>query len=144
MNIKTDIIIKRLEYLKDLISELESIKKIPKEEFLDDFTTILAAQRALVLAINICIDIGAHIIASNGIAKPETYKEIFKELRKNNVISKDLETSLTKFVGLRNLLGHVYIEIDNERIFEIIQKDVLVFTTFQKQLLKKFKDQLKK
>jgi len=58
MNIKTDIIIKRLEYLKDLISELESIKKIPKEEFLDDFTTILAAQRALVLAINMCIDIG--------------------------------------------------------------------------------------
>jgi len=51
---------------------------------------------------------------------------------------------LTKFVGLRNLLGHVYLEIDNERIYEIIQKDVLVFTTFQKQLLKKFKDQLKK
>jgi uncharacterized protein YutE (UPF0331/DUF86 family) len=143
ININPDIIIKLLELLEKLLKKLESTSKIPKDIFLNDFTEILAVQRALVLSINICIDIGAHILTANNINKPETYKEIFADLSKNNVISKHLSESLTEFVGLRNLLGNIYSEINNNRIYEIIQNELDLFRNFQKQLLKKFRNQLK-
>ncbi len=143
MIINRDIIIKRFEYMDRLLEELEKIKNLPKEKFLEDFSKILSAQRALVLSINICIDIGAHILSLNKNGKPETYGEIFNELCNLKIIEKELEKNLIDLVGLRNLLGHIYMQIDNEKIYQIIQKDLTVLYTFKKAIISKFKNQLK-
>jgi len=63
---------------------------------------------------------------------------------KLNIIDKEIEERLIKFVGLRNLLGHLYTKVNNERVYNIIQEDLTVFYSFKNQILMKFKDQLKK
>jgi len=144
MKVNPDVIIKRFEYLNKVLEELERIKKISKNEFLNDFSTILGAERALVLSTNICIDIGAHVLSINKISTPETYGEIFEDLMKLNIINEEIKENLIKFVGLRNLLGHLYTKVNNERIYHIIQEDLTVFYSFKNQIITKFKDQLKK
>jgi len=76
------------------------------------------------------------------LVNPETYSEIFDDLKKNDIINKDVAEKLVSFVGLRNLLGHLYTKIDNEKVYEIIQEDLDVFYSFKNQILKKFKENL--
>lgn len=140
MKVNRDVVIKRLEYLNKLLEELEDVKKKPKDEFLDDFSTLLGAERALVLSTNICIDIGSHILSINNLSKPETYSEIFEDLKKNDIINEEISEKLIDFVGLRNILGHLYTKIDNEKVYEIIQKDLNVFHAFKDQIVSSFRD----
>jgi len=129
MNIDRDIILSRFKKLDALIQVLEEIKKKPKDEFISKYVLYLSAQRALETCINICIDIGNHILSLNKNGKPETYSEIFVELSKVNVINNELKDKLIKMTKFRNLLGHVYMEVNNEIIYKILQGT----TTKQKQ-----------
>ena len=80
MNINRDLVLKRFDRLDILLEKLREIKDVEKKKFLNDLTLQLSAQRALVVSINICIDIGAHILSLNKSGKPETYSEIFENL----------------------------------------------------------------
>ncbi|MBD3254327.1 MAG: DUF86 domain-containing protein [Candidatus Lokiarchaeota archaeon] len=53
-------------------------------------------QRALVICINICIDIGAHILSFNKNVIPETYSPIFELLDKKGIITEQMEKNLFK------------------------------------------------
>jgi len=96
MNIDRDIILSRFKKLDALIQVLEEIKKKPKDEFISKYVLYLSAQRALETCINICIDIGNHILSLNKNGKPETYSEIFVELSKVNVINNELKDKCNK------------------------------------------------
>ncbi len=125
-----------------MVSNLKEISKITKKEFLSNYLLYLSAQRALETSINICIDIGNHILSLNRNGAPETYSEIFSELSKLNIIDKDLEEKLVKMVKFRNLLGHLYMEINNEMIYEILQFNLKDFEEYKISIYSKFKDQL--
>lgn len=53
----------RIEHLDDLLAELDAIRSDGHHAYLAESRTRLAAERALQLAIQACIDIGAHLIA---------------------------------------------------------------------------------
>jgi len=142
MNIERDIVLHRFKKMDELIQHLEEIKKKNKEEFLSNYLLYLSAQRALETCINICIDIGNHILSLNKNGKPETYSDIFNELSKLNIISKELEENLIKMTKFRNLLGHLYMDINNEKIYDILQTNIGDFNLFKKEIFSKFKEQL--
>jgi len=142
VNIERDIVLNRFKKMDELIQYLEEIKKKNKDEFLSNYLIYLSAQRALEICINICIDIGNHILSLNKNGKPETYSDIFVELSKLNIINKELEEKLLKMTKFRNLLGHLYMEINNEKIYDILQKNLGDFNLFKKQIFTKFKIQL--
>ena len=112
------------------------------EKFLNDLTLQLSAQRALVISINICIDIGAHILSLNGNGKPETYSEIFENLAKLGIIETKIKEDLINLVKFRNLMGHLYMDINNEKVWDVIQNDLDIFTLFRKIIYSKFKKHL--
>ena len=143
MNINREVVIKRFKKLDILLGELEKTKNIQKEEFLKNITLQLSVQRALVLSINICIDIGAHILSSNKSGAPETYAQIFENMEQLNLINIEMKDKLIELVQFRNLLGHLYMKINDERVFEIIQRDLRIFKEFKNLIFLKFKDQLK-
>jgi len=123
---------------------LNELKSIKKEDFLSDYKNYFTAQRTLEICINICIDIGNHIVTLNNTEKPETFSDIIKILAKHNVISEEVSTQLIKMVRFRNLLGHFYLEIDNEIIYNIIQNNIQDFYSFKESILTKFKEILLK
>jgi len=109
---------------------------------LSNYKNYFTAQRTLEICINICIDIGNHIVSLNNTEKPETFSDVMKILAKHKVISDELSTQLIKMVRFRNLLGHFYLEIDNEIIYNILQKNIKDFSSFKKAILAKFKGNL--
>ena len=124
------------------MENLRELKEISKEEFLSNFKNYFTAQRALEISINICIDIGNHIVTLNDKEKPESFTDIMKILAKCEIINDELEAQFTKMVRFRNLLGHFYLEIDNEVIYNILQNNLGDFKAFKKAILRKFKDDL--
>jgi len=143
MNINRDLVIKRFDRLDTLLEKLREIKDVEKKKFLNDLTLQLSAQRALVVSINICIDIGAHILSLNKNGKPETYSGIFENLSNLEIIDKKRKDDIIALVKFRNLLGHLYMEINNEKVYEIIQKDLDILTFFKKDIYTKFRNELK-
>ncbi len=142
IKINRDLILTRFNKLDKLLEYLSEIKTIEKKEFLSNYKNYFTAQRALEICINICIDIGNHIVSLTNKEKPETFTDIIKILAKHEIISPGLETQLTKMVRFRNLLGHLYLEIDNEIIYNILQVNLDDFSSFKKAVLNKFKEDL--
>jgi len=142
IKINRDLVITRFNKLDQLLENLRELKEMGKEEFLSNYKNYFTAQRALEISINICIDIGNHIVTLNNKEKPETFTDIMKILAKNEIISDELENQLTKMVRFRNLLGHFYLEIDNEIIYNILQNNLKDFNSFKETILRKFKDDL--
>jgi len=142
MKIDRDVLLTRFKKMDNLIQNLKEIKKKSKDEFLSNYLLHLSTQRALEMCINICIDVGNHILTMNKNGKPETYGDIFTELSKLGLIDKKLKEILIKMVKFRNLLGHLYMEISNEKIYEILQDNLDDFNLFKKEIYSKFKEQL--
>ena len=142
MNLNRDMIVKRFEKLDDLLQKLNEFKKISKEKFLKDTTIQLSAQRALEVCINICIDVGSHILSLSKTGTPETYSQIFEKLEVLKIIDAKRKASLVEMIKFRNLLGHLYMEIDNETMYEIIKTKLDVFNSFKKDIYSKFKSDL--
>lgn len=124
------------------MENLNDLKNVSKENFLSDYKYYLTAQRALEICINICIDIGNHIVSLNNKEKPETYVEIFEILAKSKIITSDLKEKLIKMVRFRNLLGHFYLEINHEIIYKILQNNLDDFNKFSEAIFSKFKTDL--
>ncbi len=142
MDINRDLIIKRFDKLNELLEIFNEFKGIPKNKFLSNSTLCLSAQRALEISINICIDVGAHILSIYNNEKPETYSVIFERLEKLEIINNERKDTLIKMVKFRNLLGHLYMEIDNSIVYDIIQNNLNDFKLFNKDIFSKFKKQL--
>lgn len=142
IKVNRDLILTRFNKLDQLMENLLELKEIGKEDFLSNYKNYFTAQRALEISINICIDIGNHIVTLNNKEKPETFTDIIEILAKHEIISNELKTHFIKMVRFRNLLGHFYLEIDNNIIYNILQNNLKNFDSFKEAILRKFKNNL--
>ena len=63
-------------------------------------------------AVQLCVDIGAHLIAGMEVPPPDTMGQTFDALAQAGVIHENLAMQLKKAVGFRNIAVHNYKEID--------------------------------
>ena len=63
-------------------------------------------------AVQLCVDIGAHLIAAQNKPAPDTMGQTFDTLADMGVISADLAMRMKKSVGFRNIAVHNYEAID--------------------------------
>lgn len=66
----------RIDHLGGLVEELDAIRGGGRDAYMNEWRTRLAAERALQLAIQTCIDISAHLIAELGLRAPEDYRGV--------------------------------------------------------------------
>lgn len=98
--------------LRRLISSLERWRDVLAERQPDIYRRRYAVQSAAQAT----IDIANHVIASEGWRVPSDYGDAFTVLAEHAVISDELAARLRGLAGLRNLLVHVYDQIDDERV----------------------------
>jgi uncharacterized protein YutE (UPF0331/DUF86 family) len=72
------------------------------------------------LAIQICVDIGAHLIAELGPRMPDDYRGVFAVLQEPLGLAPELVESLSAAAGMRNVLVHVYLEVDDDKVWEAL------------------------
>jgi len=129
---KFDIIDRNLSFLKQM-------KTLSPEQFVESYKDIQAAKYSLLEIMESCIDIANQIISTKGFRRAEEYSEMFKVLKEEGVIGKDLATKLEDMARFRNLLVHRYGEIDNRKVLEIIKRNLKDIEQFEKEIEKLIK-----
>lgn len=125
----------RLDRLTPLLTEMEEIRAAGHEAYVAEFRSRLAASHAMQLAVQICIDVGAHLIAELGLETPSDYRGVFGSLRKAG-LDPQLADRLGNAAGMRNILVHDYLEVDDDAVWDALGRldDLRQFAAFSQRL----------
>jgi uncharacterized protein YutE (UPF0331/DUF86 family) len=115
---------RRLARLEELIRDLRRLAAVDRETFLRDHDTQAKAERWLQLAGEAAIDLANHLIADHGWATPSSYREAFRVLARERALSEKLASEMEGWASLRNILVHLYLEVDHERLYEILTEEI--------------------
>jgi len=125
-----DKIMKLVSEMRKAINHLNSLKSLAKTAFLGDSDKICSAKYNFIIAIETTIDICNHIISQNGYRAPEDYADTFQILGEHGAFNNDYIRLLKDMAKFRNRLVHVYWEVDDEQLYEILQTRLSDFKTF--------------
>src|SRR5713226_2129703 len=81
-------------------------------------------------AVQICVDIAAHVISQTELPVPSTMGEGFACLAELGVIPPQVATSLQKAVAFRNILVHNYTNINWDIVANILTSHLTDFVQF--------------
>lgn len=85
-------------------------------------------------AVQICVDIGTHLIAGMEVPPPDTMGQTFDILAQQGVLDDTLATRLKKAVGFRNIAIHNYERINWMIVHSIARHHLVDFTEFAKMV----------
>lgn len=121
--------------VNDTLRRLRELGQLSEKEFLADYHNTESAKYLLIVAIAATIDLCNHIAARRGGRAPQDYADCFAVLLEMGVIEDGLARSLQQMSRFRNLLVHVYGQVDNRLVYQVIQEDLDDFDAFQQALL---------
>lgn len=124
MTINQDIIKNRCQEISDSLERLGDIKNISREEFLQNRDIQDIASYRLLVAIEAALNICYHIAARKLKKAPHEYAECFGILGEAKIIPEKLAEQLKKMARFRNMLVHIYWELDYEIVFDILQNNL--------------------
>ena len=86
--------------------------------------------RNLQLAIQVGFDAANHIVADQRLGLVEEYLDAIRLLGENGYLSVELAQKLLPMAGLRNLLVHDYLEVDRNRLYDLLRDHLDDFEEF--------------
>lgn len=130
-----DVILAKLESLHRCIRRLEEKRPPTAAELAEDVDCqdILAVN--LARAVQISVDIAAHLIAEEGGPAPRTMSETFEILGRMGLIGPEVAARLQRAVGFRNLAVHQYDRIDWHRVHDMLRDGLPDFRAFATAIL---------
>ena len=131
-------ITEKIQFIRKNLRKLEELAQIDKEKFLEDYRNYDTAKYNLQSTIEAMLDITNHIISRKELGNPETNAESFRLLEENNVIDKELLSIFIKMAKFRNRVVHLYDEIDDEQIYEIINNNLDDYKSFINIIINKY------
>ena len=104
------------------VSSVEELEQnLDKQEII-----VLNLQRA----VQICVDIGNHLLLDCATETPATMSETFLRLAQNKIITDENAQNLSHAVGFRNIAVHQYENLDCKIIYSIITSRLDDFKDF--------------
>lgn len=122
--------------MRKAICRLKSLKVIDRNSFLNDPDKISSAKYNFIVAIESAIDICNHIISQNGYRAPDDYADTFQVLGEQNAFGKNFVKDLKEMAKFRNRLVHLYWEVDEEQVYELLQTRLNDFKIFLDNIAK--------
>lgn len=124
----------KLESLRRCIKRVEDkrpayLNLLVENEDLQDILVL-----NLTRAVQLCVDIGSHIISESDVPAPKTMGEVFASLEKLGAITPQTCDVLKKAVGFRNVAVHNYDTMNWEIVFAICEKSLADFSKFGREI----------
>ena len=133
-----EVIEQKLESLRRCLQRIK--EKCPPSA--DILARDLDAQDILALnlsrAVQLCVDIGAHIVAGKNVPPPATMGQTFDVLAELGIISEELALRMKNAVGFRNIAVHNYEAINWQIVHAIATRHVGDFTDFARSVLREW------
>jgi len=109
---------RRLRALERYLRALRALRRRGRDAFLADEAVQAQAERNAQLLAQTCADTAVHILAATGEAAPETYADAVRGVAPVIGLSRESTEQLGRAVGLRNILVHMYLDVDHGRLFD--------------------------
>ena len=88
----------------------------------------------LTRAVQLCIDIGSHVISKSDEAAPATMSDVFTILSRLGAITPATCESMKKATGFRNIAVHNYASLNWEIVLAICKKSTADFRGFAREI----------
>ncbi|MGI8945174.1 MAG: type VII toxin-antitoxin system HepT family RNase toxin [Thermoleophilaceae bacterium] len=112
----------RLDRLEHLIERLDRVRARGERAYLESEEQRAMTERWLQLAIQACIDMGAQIVSELSVSAPSDYAAVFKALADAGVVGPELGDRLAAAARQRNVLVHLYMDIDDRAVFATLSR----------------------
>lgn len=106
------LIVEKLESLRRCVERVQSRCPPSADALARDIDAQDIVSVNLARAVQVSVDIAAHLIADSDVSPPETMGQAFERLSDAGIISTDLAGRLKSAVGFRNITVHSYRDID--------------------------------
>lgn len=126
--------------LDNYLKEIKELTGLSGDEYLGNSRNIYSGRYLLQIAIETCINIGNHIISRQSLGIPREYADTFRLLESNNIIPLPLLEKLLLMTRFRNRVVHLYWDIDDKLVFEIMKNSFNDFTEFRNSVLNYLKN----
>jgi len=130
----SEVLNQKIESLRNCVQRIESKVPFALKDLKQNFDLQDIVSVNLQRAVQVCVDIGVHLLAEAKGPAPSTMAESFEQLRAAKIISPRVQMSLAKSVGLRNMLVHAYSKINWKIVHEVCHKHLGVFKRFAAEI----------
>ena len=124
-----------LNNLQDCLNKLSILAGYSENEFVQDFTKVESAKHLLQVSIECCLDIAHHTIADEGYRTPKDSYDSFVVLNEKVILPDEFMLTLRQMVSFRNRVVHLYWDVDNETVYDIVKNNLGDFETFIEYIL---------
>ena len=119
-----EIFSRRLDALERYLTRAAALGEAGEAAFLADPAVYDLAERYLHLATEAAIDLANHWISDAGLRTPETNRDTFAILQEAGEVDAELAEKLRGRAGFRNVLVHLYANIDHRISYRAIRDDL--------------------
>ncbi len=112
------------------MNALSELRRLTYEEFAGDHVLVAAAERDFQVAIQAALDIGSSILADQQAGLPQRYSDIFPALAEIGVLPFDFAARLVNMARFRNVLVHLYVEVDTGLVYRYLRENLDDFVSF--------------
>jgi uncharacterized protein YutE (UPF0331/DUF86 family) len=124
-----------LNNLRSSQDKLNFLAKYDFEEFAPDFTKVESAKHLLQVSVECCLDLAHHIIADAGMRTPADYYDSFVVLNETGILPDEFMPTLRRMVSFRNRVVHLYWDVDESVVYDILHNHLSDFDTFVRYIL---------
>jgi len=128
------VIEEKLESLRRCYRRIEKKRPESAEELQDNFDLQDILSVNIERAVQICVDIGTHIIANSEFPAPTSLGETFEILEEMKILDSKIANQMKKAVGFRNIAVHAYRKINWDIVFHISHEGLEDFKAFAKRI----------
>jgi uncharacterized protein YutE (UPF0331/DUF86 family) len=111
----------RLKELEDAVGGLESFREDTFSELAKSRRERLALRYGMLEAVQIVIDVACMVVSHEDLGHPKSYAECLRILGRSGRIDEALAERLARAVGLRNVLVHDYLDVNDRLVYESLE-----------------------
>lgn len=119
--------------ITNAVNALKKLRALSYEEFAAEHVLVSSAERDFQVAIQAAIDIGAILLSAQAVTVPNSYKALLLALGDMGVLPSDFAQKIAPMAQFRNVLVHLYLEVDVRKVYQYIQynlEDIELFVQY--------------
>lgn len=114
---------------------MRELSELERDDFLSQPLMIAGAKYFLIVSIEAAIDMSYHLISKNKLRLPNDYADTFRVMGEQGFFEEDFVKKLVEMARFRNRLVHIYWDVDDNLIYEIIRVDIQDIEQFAEEII---------
>jgi uncharacterized protein YutE (UPF0331/DUF86 family) len=131
-----DLLNAKVESIARCLRRIDKNSPATPQELETDYDAQDIVSVNLQRAIQLCVDLGAHLIAARGLPAPTTMADTFSVLADEGIVDRQVAEPLRRAVGFRNVSVHEYEKIDWHLVHRMITQRLDDFRRFVEAMAK--------